>query len=366
MITYNLPFYIGSSSSCHNPENIPDVFPIDIYYDESYGIIRQKPNALLLRVLNEVYTRGLLIGTPLGEDELALPYTEDFLAFINRVSVPDKKLKILEVGAGTGYLSRRLIDMGHEVTCIEPGNGYSEYWKKYDISVINDFFPSPLCSGPYDLIVSYLVLEHIPDPVNFISDMKSSLAQNGSIIFAVPDESQEIEAGDPSMLIHEHFNYFDSEGLNAVLSIAGLSSVIERSRYGRCLYSCSVIDEKVETDKFDHKGKRAYFSKVKTYKNKFQQEIQALMDSGTVGIFCPGRALSLIEVNMDVRMFDDDPYLLNKYYPPFISKIENRSSLIENPVDNLVIMSRTFGSDIKRSLIHDGYRGQIFLSTELI
>jgi len=366
MIIKNLPLYIGASLSAHNPENIPDTFPFEAYYDASSGFIRQRLNESLSKILDDVYSKGLLIGTPLSESEIAVPYADDFLNFINQVTPSGEKLKILEVGAGTGYLSRRLMDLGHEVTPIEPGKGYSAYWKKYGVNVINDFFPSPSCRGPYDLIISYLVLEHIPDPLSFIVQMKGFLSDNGAIIFSVPDESAEIEAGDPSMLVHEHFNYFDSTGLDCLLSSANLASTIKPSSYGRCLYSVSRKTSEMIKRTQASQDVVSYLDRSVEYVKQFRKKIRSLLADGSVGVFCPGRALALLELGMEVRMFDDDPYLINMFYPPFTSKIENRSALLEKPVDHLIIMSRTFGNVIKQSLIHDGYEKNIIVASELI
>ena len=356
----NLPLYIAASNSCHNPENVPDTYHFEYFFDKTNQIIKQKYNSSLAKILDDVYSRGLLIGTPLSDSNTGLPYANDFLNFINRAIPKQKKLRILEIGAGTGYLSHRLISMGHEVTPVEPGKGYFSYWKKYEVDVINDFFPSPKCTGPYDLVISYLVLEHIPDPKNFIQQIKDVLSIDGSIIFAVPNEHEEIIAGDPSMLVHEHFNYFDSAGLNSLLSNMGLSSIIEPSNYGRCLYSISKKDNNINKKVKSNHYASSYIYRSIDYIKNFRQKIKSLLEHGTVGVFCAGRALSLLEIEMEVRMFDDDPYLTNMYFPPFISKIENRSSLLKKPVDNLIIMSRTFGQEIRNSLIKEGFKKKNF------
>ena len=51
-----------------------------------------------------------------------------------------------------------------------------------------------------------------------------------------------------------------------------------------------------------------------------------------------------------LRFFDDDKLLHGKYYPPFDIPIESRRSLIERPVDELVIMSSSFGERLKSEL----------------
>ena len=51
--------------------------------------------------------------------ELGGPYVKDFLKFI-KANI-EEKAEILEIGAGTGYLSKLLMEDGHEVDALEPG-----------------------------------------------------------------------------------------------------------------------------------------------------------------------------------------------------------------------------------------------------
>jgi hypothetical protein len=65
------------------------------------------------------------------------------------------------------------------------------------------------------------------------------------------------------------------------------------------------------------------------------------------------------------RFFDDDPAQQGKFLPPFQTQITGRESLLSEPVDHLVIMSRTFGRRIRDSLRQQGYQGNIVTLDEM-
>ena len=75
----------------------------------------------------------------------------------------------------------------------------------------------------------------------------------------------------------------------------------------------------------------------------------------TLGIFCPARFINyhaLLGTALELRYFDDDPLLTGRYFPPINVAIESREDLIRRPVDELLIMSWTFGDVIAEGLRH--------------
>jgi len=130
----NLPFCIGATPDSNNPGNVPNMYPFKLIINNQIGRLEQENTLDLDTILDTSYSLGLEMGTPSDNTELGLPYVNDFISFIeNHI---EEKGKILEIGAGTGYLRRVLIDRGWVVDSIEPGAGYSEYWQKYNINVI--------------------------------------------------------------------------------------------------------------------------------------------------------------------------------------------------------------------------------------
>ncbi len=284
------------------------------------------------------------MGTPTSDFDLGAEYARDFLEFLQKTS-PDGN-RALEIGAGIGYLSFELNKSGWHTDSIEPGQGYRKYWEKYGLKVINEFFPSDKAQGPYDLIFFYAVLEHIPVIESFLRQVTEHLSPEGVVVLAVPDCSSEIEAGDPSMILHEHYHYFTSTSLRRNLLAAGLNPHIQNSGYGRSIYA---IARPIEGDTaFEAPSSdeilvlKSYPEKVEKLKKYFTSRLYLALKKGSVGIYCPARALSLLPADIPVRFFDDACDLHGKYYPPFKSLIENRDDLISCPVDTLFIMTRTF------------------------
>ena len=71
-----------------------------------------------------------------------------------------------------------------------------------------------------------------------------------------------------------------------------------------------------------------------------------------LGVYCPGRFLNYWTVagKPALRFFDDDQGLHGRYFPPIPFSVETREQLLRDPVDSLLIMSRTFGEALAADL----------------
>jgi SAM-dependent methyltransferase len=360
------PFHIGPSDSPRNPAGLPDTWPFSCGFDSATSAVIQCPTPGLTELLDRAYRSGQLFGTPLADDRCGKPYADDFLAFINESTMSGRRTA-LEIGAGVGYMTRRLLDAGWQTTGLEPGKGYTEHWQRYGVDIINEFFPSLRAPGPFDLICSYGVLEHIADPAKFLVDIRERLAPGGTAIFSVPDCTEEIVAGDPSILLHEHFTYFNAETLAAMLWRAGYSAVVRKSGYGRCLYAaatpCHAESDPVRSSYLELL--QSYPERTMIFISMARKRLEEMLGVGSIGIYCAARALAILDPAMPMRFFDDDDAQQGKYLPPFSPPIESGETLLSQPVDTLVVMSRTFGERIRDSLRDSGYCGRVFTVHDL-
>lgn len=102
-----------------------------------------------------------------------------------------KRLRILEVGCGYGYLSYSLHKAGHKVTAIDIANSAIVFANQnfgdffYRIT-LEDF--SKQSDEKFDLIVATEVIEHLDDPNVFIETSSKLLAENGFILLTTPDK----------------------------------------------------------------------------------------------------------------------------------------------------------------------------------
>ena len=83
---------------------------------------------------------------------------------------PDPRgIRHLDFGGGEGFLSRRLRDAGWDSRTYDPYAGSGE----------------PLPPGArFDLITSFEVFEHVPDPLRLMRDLDSLLADYGVLMFS--------------------------------------------------------------------------------------------------------------------------------------------------------------------------------------
>jgi 2-polyprenyl-3-methyl-5-hydroxy-6-metoxy-1,4-benzoquinol methylase len=90
--------------------------------------------------------------------------------------------KILEIGAGDGYMSKALSEAGFNVTSIDPAPRKP---LRYDVRKM-DAYDLKFDRSSYDIILSSNVLEHILDLPKAFSEMKRVLKNGGIMIHAVP------------------------------------------------------------------------------------------------------------------------------------------------------------------------------------
>lgn len=207
-----IPFYYNLQNSYHNPDGIPDVCSFTIKQDEN-GVLVQKYSEKTDEYLRRAYLKGSNISGLMDAEEIGSKYAEDFLKYILKVVSEVKDKHILEIGCGTGYLLYLLQQKGAIVEGVEPGE-YSRIGReKYLLDIRQKFFDAGDYDIKYDIIIFYGVLEHISNYEKFLSDVKMILKPEGRIVLSVPDCVEYITAGDVSLFLHEHWNYFTSSTL---------------------------------------------------------------------------------------------------------------------------------------------------------
>jgi SAM-dependent methyltransferase len=108
---------------------------------------------------------------------------------------------LIEIGCGKGYFLERLRAMGFEITGIDPA---------YE-GANPDVVRAPFAKGlglSADAVILRHVLEHIPDPFSFLSEIASANGGRGSIYIEVPCFDWIVDHGAWFDIFYEHVNYF--------------------------------------------------------------------------------------------------------------------------------------------------------------
>ena len=111
---------------------------------------------------------------------------------ISKENLVDKKLKILEVGCGLGYLTYALNQSGYNTLGLDISGEAVEYAKNtfgnyYLQSDIFEF--AATYKEKFDFIVLTEVIEHVISPVKFIKTLLGLLGEGGKLIISTPNKS---------------------------------------------------------------------------------------------------------------------------------------------------------------------------------
>ncbi len=356
-----LPFVFAPMPGPTNGADIPDSLPFTLGLDSTSGALVQEPNERVDAALSKAYPRGSNITGMMEETGIGKQYADDFLAFL-QYSLGKERfegLKVLEIGCGTGYFLHRLKMLGADVLGIEPGAQGQDGSARYRVPIVRDFFPSKQMHDTFDIIILYGVLEHIQQPSDFLRHLPAQLRTDGRIMFSVPDCEPYIRAGDISMLLHEHWNYFTEVTFsNVIRSSIGREVKCENAGFGAAVYAMALDYESYDQEK---RSEERTLQEYRSLAERGLTRLRGYLDEATanresVGVYVPARiinGLSIIRTESplsEIRFFDDNRWFEGRYFPGFNIQIEPGENLLTNPTDRVLIMSHAFGNRIAKRL----------------
>lgn len=341
----NLPFFYKSHKNQDNG-GLPHALPFSVYFDSEYKMYRQNGSNEISSILESVYLKGSLADGSIS-DESGGVYLNSIMSYIKQNFNLQKSSRVLEIGFGSGLLLKMMLNEGvYDVNGIEPGNHIIEKGLE-KVNLINDFFPSNLIDGKFDLIYSFAILEHIEEPLDFLNSQINLLTENGKIIFSVPNCEPYLIEGDISIFIHEHYNYFTQE---SVLNLINKTDCFLEDIKVIAGALIATVSRKKNNNKFSFSifNKDLFVEKIKLHLSQVKHILADYKES-EVAIYAPIRAINSLYLNevRNVRLIDDNTQIHGNYLPTLDSEIESIQSLLLNPPKLLLIFSRTFGEKIK-------------------
>lgn len=149
--------------------------------------------------------------------------SDSILEFISN-NIPLKNSgSMLEVGCGKGVLLGKFMKSypNWNVSAIEPSSNAAEYFRKALPSV--NFFEgvlgdSPFANKEYDFVATSGVLEHVPDPLEFLREIRNCMKPGGFAYIGVPN----FKVKPDDLLVFDHLTQFTCESLNFIYQRVGL------------------------------------------------------------------------------------------------------------------------------------------------
>lgn len=129
---------------------------------------------------------------------------------------------LVDVGSGSGEFVFLAQKAGYDVLGLEPHEGYANYTQNtFGVTVQNATLErADIKPESVDIITLHHVLEHLPDPVASLGNMRAWLKPEGVIMVDVPDIEADRHA--PSRRFHiAHLYNFNHETLKWTLEKAG-------------------------------------------------------------------------------------------------------------------------------------------------
>ncbi|WP_337098683.1 class I SAM-dependent methyltransferase [Paenibacillus sp. YIM B09110] len=148
-----------------------------------------------------------------------------------------RKGTLLEIGSGTGEFALTAGNAGWQVTGIEPSSISCLYAKeKYGVTLRNGMWDPVICRDlePFDAIAFWHVLEHIRDPLDFLTGLRDYIKPGGMLYFSIPNKNsftnETYGPASPLYTERDHLYHYSSRSLRLTLGLAGYSVVSLFSR----------------------------------------------------------------------------------------------------------------------------------------
>jgi SAM-dependent methyltransferase len=132
--------------------------------------------------------------------------------------------KVIELGCGVGETAVALLKAGFETTAVEESRKVIAYLRSQypGVAWFNDDAASFLEKNPrsFDIATMFHVLEHIPQPRDFMERVSAALRRDGLIVIEVPDVGggfARLRGTKWDYYLVHHVNYFDVRSLRKLL-----------------------------------------------------------------------------------------------------------------------------------------------------
>ncbi|MEL6656797.1 MAG: class I SAM-dependent methyltransferase [Bacteroidota bacterium] len=139
---------------------------------------------------------------------------------------PAQIRRVLDVGCGAAWVAAHFANKGVEVysmdvSTVNPQRAVKSYPFQGHFGVVADVFYLPFQEGVFDLIIASEIIEHVPDPKQFLAQLLPALAPGGKLVVTTPHDEKlayslcvHCNQATPH---HGHLHSFTAESIRALL-----------------------------------------------------------------------------------------------------------------------------------------------------
>ena len=348
----NLPIWLGSQKTSRI-----EVVPFGFEVGER-GLIRMANQQIIARMVegyadNEYH----FITSPPGASDWGNVLAGKSLSGLQKTYGDLQGKRILEIGGGTLYSAEFLVQQcrAAHVTVVDPA--LKQVSRDPRVTIVSDYYSAEMrFAAQFDLIISFNTLEHVRDPLGFLSAIRSNLAENARLYLKLPDSGNSLAIGDLGLCVHEHLSYFTAESLDVCLQAVGLERVAHANYPG----ALQILAQKSEPDASAHSSTSATL--LSSFATRYKGHLQALdhqiestgfKSVGFVGAsvgLCNVLYLNRLHERLKVGIFDNDSLKHGEYLPGIDTPIQEPTEETLAVYDALFIAPVNFFEEIKDGL----------------
>lgn len=216
-----------------------DLRKLEMFQEDPSAFRQMITNGLMSS--DEQYYEHLAAGESVGNATAIT--AEHILDLYKKKTINMKTGSWLDIGCGSGYLLSLVQNAGFASLGIEPGGWGQIAASRKGLQIVQGFLTRDTFTQSFDVVSATDVVEHVPEPVEFLSLMASYISSEGYILISIPF-TDSLEA--KLMGVHwnmvappTHCQFFSMRSLKFALQRAGLKLVDWRQFNIRNLYVLS-------------------------------------------------------------------------------------------------------------------------------
>lgn len=262
-----------------------------------------------------------------------------------------KKARVFEAGCGDGQVALIIKEMGCDVLANEPSAKARNACKEKGLETIDGYVGRGAFSdlrGTFDAVVARQVLEHVPDPNDFIVGIREMLKSGGVALIEVPSLEQAIEHSRFFDFFPDHLSYFSAIALTHLFS-CNYFDVIQIKRAMDGEYNEAWIKK---ADKPRLEGLQAAADTISgSFRDFLCSESVAgrkvaIWGAGAKGVL----TLSMVDTSPVAYLVDADPLKHGRYTPVSALQVFPPNHLLSQPVDTVLITALAYKDEITYDL----------------
>ena len=273
---------------------------------------------------------------------------EQAYGFVSEFNLVGKR--IIEIGCGDGNYLQYLAEAGAIVCGIEPAQPSRQIAQARGLNVLAGYVDRRriIPGAPYDAFVTRQVLEHVPDPNDFLQGIRQALSSTGVGLVEVPSLEKALEDGRFYDFYHEHCSYFSVRTLRHALERNGFE-VLEVSRGMNGEYLVALVRKAPAHD----------FATLQADVELVADDLRAFIDAyqlqgKRVAVWGAGgkgiTVLAVAQIGRVAYVVDSDPHKRGRFTPVRHLPIYAPGRLLSDPVDAVIVIAPTYRDEILAEL----------------